>query len=80
MRYGYFLAHDGTEHGEPEIAAACRQRWGTVSLEKPLPFDGVSAWFGEDGRLQVRMFCRDFFGDATKPVRVVQVMIVDGWG
>lgn len=71
MRYGYYLAHTGMGYGDPELAAACRVWWQRVHLEKPLPFDGVWAWLREDGTLEARIFCRDFFHNPRKPQRVV---------
>lgn len=66
MRYGYFLAHDGTEHGDAELSAICRARFEAIGVQRAMPFDGVSIWSRDGERPSVRIFVRDWFSEKPR--------------
>lgn len=76
MRHGYYIAADGTEHGDTEFSAEARRIW-TREVGEPKSvgrYDGVSIWTAPDGSVVRRLLVQNF---ASEKVDVV-MKNVDG--
>jgi hypothetical protein len=84
MRYGYYLAADGTMHGDAELGAQAKEMWLFYAGPPYDPktrtgamwsrTDGLSIFEGPDGRLLRRMVVVDFFS-----AKFAAKTMDDGW-
>jgi len=63
MKYAYYLAADGSFHGDADYQRGLRELYEAAGVDKPGPYSGASRYDRPDGSVAEVVVTRNIFSD-----------------